>query len=222
MTLTPLVMLWAAHAIAAPAIAHAECVTPASTPAGWLRHRSVIFVGDVVAIRDERVDNDQHQLVTFTVVEAFKGIKPGQRTLRFVGAWTVDGFTFLEESLRMLVVAQPAGRNRHFAGCTPTRALSKVIRLWTNCADSRDASRPSTDSRLGNHIVMTLDALNQIKSDMSLQERESRYQDCIYSGGCEEFMGSIDGAAENVEYCGNCLTLFIDEVPPDGPELPKR
>jgi hypothetical protein len=125
MTLTSLlVMLWATHAVAALETTRgAECVSPATTPAEWLRNGSVVFVGDVMAIRDERVDNDQHQLVTFTVVEAFKGVKPGRRTLRFVGAWNLDGFTFLEESLRMLVVAAPAGRNRHSAACSPTRAL---------------------------------------------------------------------------------------------------
>lgn len=114
----------AAVALALPSVsASAECIAVATTPAEWLRFASVAFVGDVVAIRDERVGSDAHQLVTFTVLEAFKGVKTGQRTLRFVGAWNPDGFTFAEESLRMLVVAVPAGRNRHTAACTPTSAF---------------------------------------------------------------------------------------------------
>jgi hypothetical protein len=61
---------------------------------------------------------------------------------------------------------------------------------------------------------MTLEQLTQLKKDMSLEERQARYQDCLNSGGCEAFMQPIAG---DVEYCGNCLTFFVNEVPQDLP-----
>jgi len=63
---------------------------------------------------------------------------------------------------------------------------------------------------------MTLERLTQIKEEMSLEERQRRYEDCLNSGGCEEFLQPITA---DVWYCGNCLTLFVNEVPQD---LPSR
>jgi len=63
---------------------------------------------------------------------------------------------------------------------------------------------------------MTLEKLIQLKKDMSLEERQARYQDCIYSGGCDEFRQPIAG---NKDYCANCLTLFVNDVPQDRPSL---
>ncbi len=64
---------------------------------------------------------------------------------------------------------------------------------------------------------MTLEKLANRKKEMSLQERQARYQDCLYSGGCVEFMQPITG---DFGYCGNCLTLFVNGVPQDRPGQP--
>lgn len=68
---------------------------------------------------------------------------------------------------------------------------------------------------------MTLGKLIQMNMAMSLKERQARYQDCIYSGGCEEFTQPISGdIAGDLEYCANCLTLFVNDVSQDRPSLP--
>jgi hypothetical protein len=123
MTLTTLlVMLWSTHPVARPAAVRADRFALATTPAEWLRHRSVIFVGDVVAIRNEHEQGHHYHVVTFTVTESFRGVTRGERTLRFNDPG-LEGFRFREESQRVLVVAGTLGRNRHSTTCSPTRAL---------------------------------------------------------------------------------------------------
>ena len=69
-------------------------------------------------------------------------------------------------------------------------------------------------------MAMTLEKLTHLKMAMSLQERQRRYQDCIYSGGCEEFRQPISGdLVRGMDYCANCLTLFVNDVPQDRPSL---
>jgi hypothetical protein len=105
-----------------PSSVGAECIALATTPAEWLRHRSVIFVGDVVAIRDEQHEDHHYQVVTFDVVEAFRGVRRGTRTLRMLDPY-LDGFRFIEESQRVFVVAGTFARNRHSTACSPTRVF---------------------------------------------------------------------------------------------------
>jgi hypothetical protein len=76
-----------------------------------------VFIGDVVAIRGE--GNHGLTIVTFNVVEAFKGVRPGSHTLRIPSSG-FDGYNFLEESVRVLVVAFRDGENFSTA-CTLTR-----------------------------------------------------------------------------------------------------
>jgi hypothetical protein len=78
-----------------------------------------VFVGDVMAIRilqDEGLTE-----VTFEVVEAFKGIKPGRQMLRFIN-W-LDDFLFREESVRVLVAAHRDGEH-YSSGCSLTRVVA--------------------------------------------------------------------------------------------------
>ena len=63
-------------------------------------------------------------------------------------------------------------------------------------------------------MEMTPDRLSQLKRDMTPEERFSRYEECLNTGGCEQFLFDV---STGDEYCSNCLTLFIDGLPQDPP-----
>ena len=97
--------------------AAADCVSHGTTRE-QLRRANVVFVGDVTAIRG--LGNEGLTVVTFDVVEAFKGVRRGEQVLRFVNS--LEGFAFREESVRVLVVAFRDGEI-HSTSCS----LSQVV-----------------------------------------------------------------------------------------------
>jgi hypothetical protein len=61
---------------------------------------------------------------------------------------------------------------------------------------------------------MTPEELSRIKREMHVVERNARYSECLHTGGCEQFLFPL---STGDEYCANCLTLFVNEVPQDPP-----
>ena len=114
-----LVALWLGGPDAASTAAR-ECVSLGWSTAEVFSFSALVFVGDVTEVVAEYDGHD----VTFNVLEAYKGIQPGEQTVRF--GFSPEAFPFKTDQ-RVLVWAMGAGE-RYSSACTDTRVITLTDR----------------------------------------------------------------------------------------------
>jgi hypothetical protein len=112
-------LLTLAGVVGVPAVGWAECVSLPSTDRQIFERYPLVFIADVVEV-DEVIEPEPFRYrVRFKVLEAFKGVEPGERILDF--ATTPEDFKF-KAGTRVLVYTSRS-EDRHSTACTPTRVI---------------------------------------------------------------------------------------------------
>lgn len=100
----------------------ADCAVAGDTPICYgLGESELIFLADVVGVRDTTAGGVRVADVRFRVLERFKGVLTPDATLRFDATQT-EHFTFV--SGQRLIVYASRSQGRWHSGCTRTRVVS--------------------------------------------------------------------------------------------------
>jgi hypothetical protein len=112
---TAVFMICAASRIAA------ECVTLGGPKAAnRLVNAHLVFVGDVLGVEDGSTPQHIQTRVQFRVIEAFKGVRRGERSMQFRAS--AEGFSF--RPLQRVLVYARKDDDVYTTHCTTTRVVS--------------------------------------------------------------------------------------------------
>jgi hypothetical protein len=112
-------LLSVAGVVGVPAVGSAECISLPGTDQQVFERYPVVFIADVVAVNEVIEPEPFRYRIRFKVLEAFKGVEPGEQILDF--ATTPDDFKF-KAGTRVLVYTSRS-EDRHSTACTPTRVI---------------------------------------------------------------------------------------------------